>query len=128
MAGFGDRLTAAVAARGPLCPGIDPHPELLRAWGLDADADGLRRFCDICVTAFADFAIVKPQVAFFEAYGAAGFAVLEQNLWRAILANIGMRLARPGYDAGILAGGRHQAGLAARAILGLHFARLERRL
>jgi orotidine-5'-phosphate decarboxylase len=80
VGGFGERLTAAVAARGPLCPGIDPHPELLRAWGLDADPDGLRRFCDTCVTAFADFAIVKPQVAFFEAYGAAGFTVLEDTM------------------------------------------------
>ena len=68
-----------IAARGPLCPGIDPHPELLRAWGLTVDADGLAQFCDICVEAFADFAIVKPQVAFFEAYGAAGYAVLEQH-------------------------------------------------
>ncbi len=53
--------------RGPLCPGIDPHPELLGAWGLTADADGLRRFSDTCVEVFADFAVVKPQVAFFEA-------------------------------------------------------------
>lgn len=77
-AGFGRRLAEAVARRGPLCPGIDPHPELLRAWGLGADAEGLARFGDICVTAFAGFAIVKPQVAFFEAYGSAGFAVLER--------------------------------------------------
>ena len=55
-----------MARRGPLCLGIDPHPELLRAWGLPADADGLARFCDICVAAFAGFAVVKPQVAFFE--------------------------------------------------------------
>ncbi|BBX36775.1 orotidine 5'-phosphate decarboxylase [Mycolicibacterium mageritense DSM 44476 = CIP 104973] len=80
MAGFGDRLVEAVATRGPLCPGIDPHPELLRAWDLDVDADGLRRFCDICVEAFADFAIVKPQVAFFEAYGSAGYVVLEDTI------------------------------------------------
>ncbi|MEW5811649.1 MAG: orotidine-5'-phosphate decarboxylase [Actinomycetota bacterium] len=78
MGGFGDRLSGAMARRGPLCPGIDPHPELLRAWGLSTDADGLARFCDICVAAFADFAVVKPQVAFFEAYGSAGFAVLER--------------------------------------------------
>jgi orotidine-5'-phosphate decarboxylase len=78
--GFGARLAAAVARRGPLCPGIDPHPELLAAWGLSADADGLRRFCDACVAAFTGFAIVKPQVAFFEAYGSAGYAVLEQTL------------------------------------------------
>ena len=75
---FGSRLAAAMAARGPLCLGIDPHPELLAAWGLSADADGLARFADACVRAFAGFAVVKPQVAFFEAYGAAGFAVLER--------------------------------------------------
>lgn len=77
MTTFGARLTEAVSARGPLCLGIDPHPELLRAWGLGADADGLRAFADACVEAFAGFAVVKPQVAFFEAYGSAGFAVLE---------------------------------------------------
>lgn len=62
MTGFGQRLDAAVSARGPLCPGIDPHPELLNAWGLTVDAEGLRAFCDICVAAFAGFAIVKPQI------------------------------------------------------------------
>ena len=79
MSGFGTRLAAATAARGPLCVGIDPHPELMTAWGLDPTADGLARFCDICVQAYAGFAIVKPQVAFFEAYGSAGFAVLERT-------------------------------------------------
>jgi orotidine-5'-phosphate decarboxylase len=63
-----------------LCPGIDPHPELLHAWDLTVDADGLAKFCDVCVAAFADFAVVKPQVAFFEAYGAAGYAVLERTI------------------------------------------------
>jgi orotidine-5'-phosphate decarboxylase len=77
---FGARLADAVSRRGPLCPGIDPHPELLRAWGLPVDAEGLQAFCDICVEAFADFAIVKPQVAFFEAHGSAGFAVLERTI------------------------------------------------
>ncbi|ETZ89849.1 orotidine 5'-phosphate decarboxylase [Mycobacteroides abscessus MAB_030201_1075] len=60
--------------------GIDPHPELLRAWGFDADAAGLARFSDICVEAFADVAIVKPQVAFFESHGAAGYSVLERAI------------------------------------------------
>jgi orotidine-5'-phosphate decarboxylase len=76
---FGSRLAASIAARGPLCVGIDPHPELMAAWGLPATADGLARFCDICVEAYAGFAVVKPQVAFFEAYGSAGFAVLERT-------------------------------------------------
>ena len=80
MTGFGSRLADAVARRGPLCLGIDPHPELLHGWGLSTDAAGLGRFSDICVTAFAGFAVVKPQVAFFEAYGAAGFAVLEHTI------------------------------------------------
>ncbi len=80
MTGFGARLAAAKLARGPLCLGIDPHPELLRAWDLPATADGLAAFCDICVEAFAGFAVVKPQVAFFETYGAAGYAVLERTI------------------------------------------------
>jgi len=80
VGGFGRRLADAVSRRGPLCLGIDPHPELVRAWGLETDADGLARFCDLCVTAFADFAVVKPQVAFFEAYGARGYAVLERTI------------------------------------------------
>ncbi|EFD53152.1 orotidine 5-phosphate decarboxylase pyrF, partial [Mycobacterium tuberculosis 02_1987] len=80
MTGFGLRLAEAKARRGPLCLGIDPHPELLRGWDLATTADGLAAFCDICVRAFADFAVVKPQVAFFESYGAAGFAVLERTI------------------------------------------------
>lgn len=82
MTGFGLRLAEAKARRGPLCLGIDPHPELLRGWDLATTADGLAAFCDICVRAFADFAVVKPQVAFFESYGAAGFAVLERQQLR----------------------------------------------
>jgi orotidine-5'-phosphate decarboxylase len=80
MPGFGARLAEAVSRRGPLCLGIDPHPELLRAWDLPVSPDGLAAFCDTCVVAYRDFAVVKPQVAFFEAYGAAGYAVLEQTI------------------------------------------------
>jgi orotidine-5'-phosphate decarboxylase len=76
---FGARLAAALAARGPLCVGIDPHPELLAAWGLGVDSDGLARFTEHCVEAFAaDVAVVKPQSAFFERFGSAGIAVLER--------------------------------------------------
>lgn len=77
---FGTRLTAALDAHGPLCVGIDVHPELLTAWGLPRDLDGLIRFADACVSAFAgQVALVKPQSAFFEAFGAAGIAVLERT-------------------------------------------------
>lgn len=78
---FGARLAAAVAARGPLCVGIDPHPGLLADWGLPATAAGLERFALTAVEAVAgEVAIVKPQSAFFEAYGSAGVAVLERVL------------------------------------------------
>ena len=78
---WGDRLRTAVRSRGRLCVGIDPHPPLLDAWGLPRTAEGLAAFADICVEAFAgEVALVKPQVAFFEAYGSAGFAVLERTI------------------------------------------------
>lgn len=78
--GFGVRLAEATAARGPLCLGIDPHPELLASWGLPATPDGLAAFSETCAAAFAGFAVVKPQVAFFESYGSAGYAVLERTI------------------------------------------------
>jgi orotidine-5'-phosphate decarboxylase len=78
---FGARLTDVTARRGRLCVGIDPHPELLDAWGLSRDAKGLERFTRACTEAFADTAaVVKPQSAFFETYGAQGIAVLERAL------------------------------------------------
>lgn len=78
---WSDRLRAAVAARGRLCVGIDPHPALLEAWDLPRSADGLEVFAELCVEAFVgEVAIVKPQVAFFEAYGSAGYAVLERTV------------------------------------------------
>jgi orotidine-5'-phosphate decarboxylase len=80
VTGFGARLAEAKLSRGPLCLGIDPHPELLRAWDLPTTADGLAAFCDICIEAYSGFAVVKPQVAFFETYGAAGYAVLERTI------------------------------------------------
>jgi orotidine-5'-phosphate decarboxylase len=78
---FGERLAAAVAERGTLCAGIDPHPALLASWGLTDDRDGLARFTEACVAAFAGHvAVVKPQSAFFERHGARGIAVLEELL------------------------------------------------
>ncbi|HEU0089563.1 MAG TPA: orotidine-5'-phosphate decarboxylase [Pseudonocardiaceae bacterium] len=80
-AGFGARLTAAVAARGPLCAGIDPHPGLLRHWGLTDDVGGLERCALTAVETLApEVAVVKPQSAFFERHGAQGIAVLERVL------------------------------------------------
>jgi len=78
---FGARLAAAMETRGPLCAGIDPHPSLLSDWGLDATPSGLERFAMTAIEALADrLAVLKPQSAFFEAFGSAGIAVLEKVL------------------------------------------------
>ncbi|MBA5243802.1 orotidine-5'-phosphate decarboxylase [Corynebacterium haemomassiliense] len=80
---FSQRLVAAGQEHGRLCVGIDPHAVLLEQWGLDNTVEGLRAFSETCVEAFAGHAaVVKPQVAFFERFGAAGFAVLENTLAR----------------------------------------------
>lgn len=76
---FGERVRAAIAAHGPLCVGIDPHAALLTSWGLDGDAAGVREFGLRTVEAAAGrAAVVKPQVSFFERFGSAGFAALEE--------------------------------------------------
>ncbi|WP_345802520.1 orotidine-5'-phosphate decarboxylase [Microbacterium sp. AZCO] len=79
--GFGARLTAAFQQRGRLCVGIDPHAHLLEEWGMDASGNGVRDFGLRVVDAAAGrVGIVKPQVAFFERFGSAGFAALEDVL------------------------------------------------
>ncbi|MEV4812515.1 orotidine-5'-phosphate decarboxylase [Micromonospora avicenniae] len=81
METFGARLHRAVAERGPLCVGIDPHPGLLARWGLSDDVDGLDRFARTVVDALGDrVAVVKPQSAFFERFGARGVAILESTI------------------------------------------------
>jgi orotidine-5'-phosphate decarboxylase len=78
---FGDRLSGAMAEHGPLCVGIDPHEHLLDSWGLPATAAGVREFALRTVSELAGtVAAVKPQSAFFEQYGSAGVAALEETL------------------------------------------------
>lgn len=81
MTGFRARLADAVARHGPLCVGIDPHPGLLAGWGLEPDAAGVETFARSVVAALAgEVALLKPQVALFEALGSAGLAALERTL------------------------------------------------
>ncbi|MFI7482329.1 orotidine-5'-phosphate decarboxylase [Kocuria sp. M1R5S2] len=76
---FGARLGRAMDEHGPLCVGIDPHPGLLDDWGLPPTAEGVRSFTLTVLEAAAGHAAaIKPQVALYEPYGAAGFAVLEE--------------------------------------------------
>jgi orotidine-5'-phosphate decarboxylase len=75
------RIGAVIAEHGRLCVGIDPHAALLRDWGLADDADGAREFGLRVVEAASGRAgVVKPQVAFFERHGAAGYAALVEVL------------------------------------------------
>ncbi len=76
---FGRRLPEAIAARSPLCVGLDPSAALLDAWGLDDTPAGLESMCRTVLEAVAPHAAaVKPQVAFFERHGSAGLAALER--------------------------------------------------
>ena len=78
---FGTRLAAAMDEHGPLCVGIDPHEHLLASWGLPASAAGVREFALRTVSELkGTVAAVKPQSAFFEQYGSAGVAALEETL------------------------------------------------
>jgi len=80
-ASFGARLQEVVDASGRLCVGIDPHPGLLESWGLPDSPQGLREFGLRVVEAVSGRAgIVKPQIAFFERLGSAGYAALEEVL------------------------------------------------
>lgn len=81
MLSFGQRLEAVFESRGRLCVGIDPHPFLLEQWGLPDSAVGVREFGLRVVDAAAGvIGILKPQVAFFERHGSAGYAALEAVL------------------------------------------------
>ncbi|MFV2045291.1 MAG: orotidine-5'-phosphate decarboxylase, partial [Anaerolineales bacterium] len=74
MTSFFSRLTdRAQAADSLLCVGLDPHPEFLG----DPSAAAARDFCLNLIEATADFACAfKPNSAFFEVYGAPGWAAL----------------------------------------------------
>ncbi len=76
---FGERLASAIVARGPLCVGVDPSAEVLRSWGRsdtvgDLEYASLRLLEAVGASATA----LKPQVAFYERFASAGFAVLER--------------------------------------------------
>lgn len=73
------RLTSVTAARGALCVGVDPHPQILQAWGLPVDAAGVERLAMTMAEALGEqVAVFKPQSAFFEMHGSRGIAVLEK--------------------------------------------------
>jgi len=74
-----ERLAARTAATGTvLCLGLDPDPAALPA-GFSRDIAGVEAFARALLEACAPVAAaVKPNLAFFEAFGAAGLAALER--------------------------------------------------
>lgn len=76
---FGTRLAAAMDAHGPLCVGLDPHAALVHDWGLPSGVAGVRELALRALEAVGPYvAAVKPQAAFYERFGSAGVAVLEE--------------------------------------------------
>lgn len=78
-AGYPDRLAARCATAGTvLCLGLDPVPEGLPA-GFSRDIAGVERFAALVLeAALPCAAAVKPNLAFYEAFGSAGIAALER--------------------------------------------------
>jgi orotidine-5'-phosphate decarboxylase len=76
---FLDRLAARSAVTGTvLCLGIDPDPEALPD-GFTRDLRGVEAFARLVLEAAGPMAAaVKPNLAFFEAFGSAGIAALER--------------------------------------------------
>ena len=74
-----DRLAARSAAAGTvLCLGLDPDPAAMPD-GFSADLRGVEALARLVLHAAAPFAAaVKPNLAFFEAFGSGGIAVLER--------------------------------------------------
>jgi orotidine-5'-phosphate decarboxylase len=74
-----ERLAARSAAVGTvLCLGLDPDPAALPD-GFSPDLAGVERFARVVLeSALPHAAAVKPNLAFFEAFGAAGLAALER--------------------------------------------------
>lgn len=76
---FADRFALVADRRSPLCVGIDPAPETLKAWDLPYSAEGVRVFGLEMVEALGDLVgVFKPQVAFFERFGWQGMKALEE--------------------------------------------------
>lgn len=86
---FQHRLSEEFEAGRRLCVGIDPHESVLNEWGLPDNAlsaEFLGR--EMIQAAHGQAACVKPQIAFFERFGAQGYLALERVLQDARDANL----------------------------------------
>ena len=78
MNSYQKRLGEALK-KSQLCVGIDPSETELEAFGLPDTAIGARDYALKIIDASVDrVAIIKPQVAYFERFGSAGYFALEE--------------------------------------------------
>lgn len=79
MTSYLERLAARSAATGTvLCLGLDPDPASLPP-GVGSGLEGVERFAGLILEAALPVAAaVKPNLAFYEAFGSAGIAALER--------------------------------------------------
>ena len=77
--GYLERLAARTARTGTvLCLGLDPDPQALPE-GFSRDVDGIEAFSRLLIEAcLPSAAAIKPNLAFFEAFGPEGLAALER--------------------------------------------------
>lgn len=88
---FRSRVSEAFRQGSRLCVGIDPHKHLLDEWNFPDTAAGAEAFGRTVLEAVADSAgvlAVKPQVAFFERFGASGYTALENIFFEAKTAGV----------------------------------------
>jgi orotidine-5'-phosphate decarboxylase len=79
MISFSARLQQKIREHSPLCVGIDPSASLLRSCGLPDTAEGTLEFGRRVLSAARyQISVIKPQSAFFERFGSAGFAAMEE--------------------------------------------------
>lgn len=73
------RLIEAIRSKQSfLCVGLDPVPERMPT-GVAQGVEGMEEFCMAVIQATAEHAVAfKPNLAFFEQYGSAGWAALER--------------------------------------------------
>jgi orotidine-5'-phosphate decarboxylase len=76
------RLRNLTAGGPALCVGLDPHPEILDAWGERDTPAGLRSWVAKITLALVSggVTVVKPQVALFERHGVHGMSALHTLL------------------------------------------------
>lgn len=81
MTNFASKLKAVSDEHGPLCVGIDPAEQILSDWGMADSAEAARDFgYEIISACEGRVGIIKPQVAFYERFGSAGFVALEETM------------------------------------------------